>query len=89
MPPELEHAAGAVEAARWIVWEASQLLGCPSASIHELYMARGRGEISGFTVPAINLFSALASAPPSTPAKPAPVPSAFRPVPAPSARQDR
>ncbi len=25
------------------------------ASIHELYMARGKGEISGFTVPAINL----------------------------------
>ena len=26
-----------------------------SASIHELYMARGRGEVPGFTVPAINL----------------------------------
>jgi fructose/tagatose bisphosphate aldolase len=46
---------GAVEAARWIVWEASQQLGARSASIHELYMARGRGEVSGFTVPAINL----------------------------------
>lgn len=45
----------AVEAARWIVWEASQELGAPSASIHELYMARGRGEVGGFTVPAINL----------------------------------
>jgi fructose/tagatose bisphosphate aldolase len=44
-----------VEAARWIVWEASQELGCPSASIHELYMARSRGEYSGWTVPAINL----------------------------------
>lgn len=43
------------EAARWVVWEASQELGCPSASIHDLYMARGRGEVSGFTVPAINL----------------------------------
>ncbi len=43
------------EAARWIVWEASQALGAQSASIQELYMARGRGEISGFTVPAINL----------------------------------
>ena len=43
------------EAARWIVWEASQGLGARSASIHELYMARSRGEISGFTVPAINL----------------------------------
>ena len=27
------------------------------ASIHEFYMARGRGEFSGFTVPAINLRS--------------------------------
>jgi fructose/tagatose bisphosphate aldolase len=44
-----------VAAARWIVWEASQALGCPSASIHDLYMARGRGEVSGFTVPALNL----------------------------------
>jgi len=44
-----------VEAARWIVWEASQELDARSASIHELYMARGRGEVHGFTVPAINL----------------------------------
>ena len=44
-----------VDTARWIIWEASQLLGAPSASIHELYMARGRGEIGGFTVPAVNL----------------------------------
>jgi fructose/tagatose bisphosphate aldolase len=44
-----------IEAARWIVWEASQLLDAPSASIHDLYMARGRGEVHGFTVPAVNL----------------------------------
>jgi fructose/tagatose bisphosphate aldolase len=44
-----------VEAARWIVWEASQELGSPSASIHELYMARSRDEYSGWTQPAINL----------------------------------
>ena len=44
-----------VAAARWLVWEASVALGTPSASIHELYMARGRGEVGGFTVPAINL----------------------------------
>ena len=44
-----------VEAAQWIVWEASQALGARSASIHELYMARARGEVSGFTVPAINI----------------------------------
>ena len=47
--------AAVVEAARWIVWEASIVLGSPSASINELYLARGRGEVSGFTVPAINL----------------------------------
>jgi fructose/tagatose bisphosphate aldolase len=45
----------AVQAAQWIVWEASQALGARSASIHDLYMARARGEISGFTVPAINI----------------------------------
>ena len=38
-------------AARWIVWEASQALGARSASIHELYMARGRGEVSGLHRP--------------------------------------
>jgi fructose/tagatose bisphosphate aldolase len=43
------------EAAQWIVWEAAQALGARSASIHELYMARARGEVSGFTVPAINI----------------------------------
>ena len=42
-------------AAQWLVWEASQELGARSASIQELYAARGRGEVSGFTVPAINL----------------------------------
>ena len=48
------------EAARWVIWSASQALGCGSASIHELYMARGRGEIdpTGFTVPAINVRAA-------------------------------
>ena len=42
-------------AAQWLIWEASQELGALSASIHELYMARGRGEVSGFTVPAVNI----------------------------------
>jgi fructose/tagatose bisphosphate aldolase len=41
--------------ARWIVWEAAQVLGARSASIQELYAARGRGEVHGFTVPAINV----------------------------------
>jgi fructose/tagatose bisphosphate aldolase len=46
---------GAVGAAQWIAWEAAQALGARSASIHELYLARGRGEVAGFTVPAINI----------------------------------
>ena len=37
--------AGLRDAARWVIWSASQALGCGSASIHELYRARGRGEI--------------------------------------------
>jgi fructose/tagatose bisphosphate aldolase len=44
-----------VEAAQWIVWEAAQALGARSASIQELYAARARGEVGGFTVPAINI----------------------------------
>jgi fructose/tagatose bisphosphate aldolase len=47
--------AATVEAARWIVWEAGQELGARSASIQGLYDARARGEVAGFTVPAINL----------------------------------
>jgi len=47
--------AGVVEAARWLVWEASQALEARSASIQELYLARARGEVHGFTVPAINI----------------------------------
>jgi fructose/tagatose bisphosphate aldolase len=45
------------DAARWLIWSASQALGCGSASIHELYLARGRGEFSPthFTVPAVNV----------------------------------
>jgi fructose/tagatose bisphosphate aldolase len=43
------------EAARWIVWEAAQATGARSASIHDLYVARSRGEVGGFTVPAINV----------------------------------
>ena len=48
------------EACRWIIWSASQALGCGSASIHELYAARGRGEFdpTAFTVPAINVRAA-------------------------------
>jgi fructose/tagatose bisphosphate aldolase len=52
--------AGMRDAARWIIWSASQALGCGSASIDELYRARGRGEIepTHFTVPAINVRAA-------------------------------
>jgi len=46
---------GTTAAAQWLVWEASQALGVRSASIQALYEARARGEVSGFTVPAINL----------------------------------
>jgi len=37
------------------IWEMGNEAGVFPASIHELYMARGRKEFSGFTVPAINL----------------------------------
>jgi fructose/tagatose bisphosphate aldolase len=45
------------DAARWVIWSAAQALGCGSASIHELYLARGRGEFepTSFTVPAVNV----------------------------------
>ena len=48
------------DACRWAIWAASQALGCGSASIHQLYMARGRGEVPAdrFTVPAINVRAA-------------------------------
>ncbi len=43
-------------AVRWLIWEIAQELGIRPASIHELYMARGRGEAPlNFTVPAMNL----------------------------------
>jgi fructose/tagatose bisphosphate aldolase len=41
--------------ARWIVRSVAAALGVKPASIHELYMALGRGEAAGFTVPAMNL----------------------------------
>ena len=43
------------EYARWLLWEIGQAVGVRAASIHDLYIARGRGEIRGFTVPAINV----------------------------------
>jgi fructose/tagatose bisphosphate aldolase len=48
------------DAARWVIWSASQALGCGSTSIHDLYRARGRGDVppTGFTVPAVNIRAA-------------------------------
>jgi fructose-bisphosphate aldolase class II len=43
------------EAARWLLWEIGQVVGVRPASIHDLYMARGRNAAHGFTVPAINI----------------------------------
>ena len=43
------------EAARWLIWELGQTTGARPASINDLYLARGRGECGGFTVPAINV----------------------------------
>ena len=42
-------------AARWLIRRAGAAAGIHSASIQELYEAMGRGEVSGFTVPAINV----------------------------------
>ncbi|HWC72771.1 MAG TPA: class II fructose-bisphosphate aldolase [Gemmatimonadales bacterium] len=41
--------------ARWLLWEIGQRAGVRPASIHELYMARGRGEVPPFTTPAMNV----------------------------------
>jgi fructose-bisphosphate aldolase class II len=41
--------------ARWLIWEIAQAVGVFPSSIHDLYLARGRGETGGFTVPAINV----------------------------------
>ncbi|HWF85474.1 MAG TPA: class II fructose-bisphosphate aldolase, partial [Vicinamibacterales bacterium] len=41
--------------ARWIVRALAAAAGIRPASIHDLYLAMGRGEATGFTVPAINV----------------------------------
>ena len=41
--------------ARWLIWEIGQNVGVIPSSIHDLYLARGRGETGGFTVPAMNI----------------------------------
>jgi fructose/tagatose bisphosphate aldolase len=40
-----------------MIFDMACMKGISPSSIHEFYMARGRGEFSGFTVPAINLRS--------------------------------
>lgn len=42
-------------AARWLIWETAQALGCRPASIHDYYLAGGRGAWSNQTTPATNL----------------------------------
>jgi fructose-bisphosphate aldolase, class II len=41
--------------ARWIIRSLAAAAGARPASIHDLYMAIGRGDAGGFTVPAINV----------------------------------
>jgi len=41
--------------ARWLIWEIGEAVGVRPASINGLYMARGKGAVRGFTVPAINV----------------------------------
>jgi fructose/tagatose bisphosphate aldolase len=44
------------DTARWLIWEIAQSLGIYPASIHQLYMAIGRGDVPAtFTVPAMNI----------------------------------
>lgn len=43
------------DACRWLIRAAGLALGIVPASIHTFYEAMGRGEVSGFTVPAINI----------------------------------
>src|SRR5687768_16366096 len=43
------------EDARWLLWEHGQATGARPASINGLYMARGRGDVGGFTVPTMNV----------------------------------
>ena len=50
--------ADARDTARWLIGEAGRAVGVAPASIHDLYAARGRGEVSGFTVPAMNVRAA-------------------------------
>jgi fructose/tagatose bisphosphate aldolase len=41
--------------ARWLIWEAGQVLGSQPASIHDFYIARAKGQWKDRTVPAMNI----------------------------------
>jgi len=43
------------DVSRWLIYEISHDLGIRPASIHRLYELMAKGEVSGFTVPAINV----------------------------------
>lgn len=44
------------DTARWLIWEIAQAIGIYPSSIHEVYMAIGRGDVpANFTVPAMNV----------------------------------
>lgn len=49
------HDAEMRTASRWVIHQAALELGAFPYSIQDLYTARGRGEVGGFTVPAINI----------------------------------
>jgi hypothetical protein len=43
------------DASRWVIRAAAPKLGVVTSSIHDLYMAFGKGQVGGFTVPAVNI----------------------------------
>ena len=47
--------AAVVSACRALIATAALASGAKTASIQSLYQARGRGEVRGFTVPAVNI----------------------------------
>src|SRR3954465_13669683 len=47
--------AGLKGTARWVIRSLAAAAGIRTASIHDLYLAMGRGDVRGFTVPAINI----------------------------------
>jgi fructose/tagatose bisphosphate aldolase len=47
--------AGVKQVARWLIRRAGVTLGVLPSSIQPLYEAMGRGEVKGFTVPAVNI----------------------------------